>query len=334
MLTVDSDLQLDIENVLLLSLLQIGLDGGSVLQGLSAERLKSIGGNDPRADGRTKVLAVEGAERDVLPSLDITSAPVVEQNVAENIVLSIIDIDRVTHLGRAADEAAKLNLVVKSLASTGDGLLGRGSRVGEDLALGTANRGTRDDNAGRSAVVANREVGVVGLEGVLGATEEDTNLEGVVVAGVEISVVANLHGEVHLDLVGRDQSLLLQGNVIAEDGAVGGVVGEDALKLRANATVDGAAKLSKLVQGRLAKESGIGVDVGKRLRGCVKGKSLKINNVVADSNTSAGIARFSGEDAKRQVVNREVAAGVGGDPRLNGGVERHCVIVKRKMGKK
>lgn len=142
LLTLNADFELDVIDVLLLRLLEIGLNSSLVLQSLGTERCKGILGNNPRADGRTKVLTVERTQGNVLPSLDVTSTPVVQENVTKDVLASIVDGNRVTHLGRLTDEASKLELVVESLARASGGLLGGSSGVGEDLALGAADGST------------------------------------------------------------------------------------------------------------------------------------------------------------------------------------------------
>lgn len=49
-------------------------------------------------------------------------------------------------------------------------------------------------------MVPDREVGVVFLKGIGGAAEHGTDVEGVVEAGEEVSVVADGHREVHCDV--------------------------------------------------------------------------------------------------------------------------------------
>lgn len=322
LLTLDADFELDIVDVLLLLLLKVALYRSSILESLSAERLQGISSDDPRANGRAKVLAVKWTKRNILPGLNVTSTPVIQQNVTKNVLVRVVDVDRRAHLSRFADEAAKLKLIVKSLAQAGSGLLGCGSRVRQDLAAGTVDGCARDDNAGRATVVTDGKVGVVGLQRVVGATEEDTDLEGVVVSGVEIGVVANLHGQVHLDLVDGHKGLLLQGIVVLEHSAERGALVEDALKLTADSTVSGTAELSKGVEGGLGKGCGRGGDGLERLSSSgIIGEGLEVKNVVANTDTGASSIRACREDAKRQVVNREIAVGVGSNPGFRDG---HC----------
>lgn len=172
-------------------------------------------------------------------------------------------------------------------------------------------------------MVTNGDVSVVGLESVLGTTEQDTNLEGVVVTGVKVSVVANLHGQVHGDAANGDQGLLLQGMVILQHSSQAGVVSQDALQLGTHAAMDGTAELSKGVKRRLGKRSGARLNGLELLRGLVGSQSLQVDNMVTDAHTSASFVGTRREDTKGQVVNGEVALAVGGDPRLDGSIQRH-----------
>ena len=58
----------------------------------------------------------------------------------------------------------------------------------------------RRHEARRPPVVAHRQVRVVGLQRGRGRAEEAADGVGVVVAGVEVGVVADGHGEVHRDV--------------------------------------------------------------------------------------------------------------------------------------
>ena len=54
---------------------------------------KRFHGNDPRGDGGGEVFSEEGAERLVLPGLDVACGPVVDEAQAEDVPLSLIDRD-------------------------------------------------------------------------------------------------------------------------------------------------------------------------------------------------------------------------------------------------
>lgn len=153
--------------------------------------------------------------------------------------------DGVAHVVGAADEGAQLQLDVQPSGRGEDrafGLGGGGGGVRQDLAPGAADRGAGDDDGGGAAVVGDGEVGVVWLEGVGGAAEEDADVVGVVEAGVKVGVVADVQGEVGGDVVEGDQSLLLEGVVRLEELWVGRVGGEDALDVLSDVAVDGTAE--------------------------------------------------------------------------------------------
>ena len=73
------DLQADVEGARLL--LREVLEGRRLLRGrLDEEGLERLHGDDPGGDGGGEVLGGEGAERNVLPLLQVARAPVVQQH--------------------------------------------------------------------------------------------------------------------------------------------------------------------------------------------------------------------------------------------------------------
>lgn len=70
---------------------------------------------------------------------------------------------------------------------------------------------------------------VVWLQGVLGAAEQHADIVGVVLAGVEVGIVADLQREVHAHVGQIVQTDGLQGDVRLELLGVGGVDLEDLL---------------------------------------------------------------------------------------------------------
>lgn len=118
----------------------------------------------------------------------------------------------------------------------------------DTLTLGTLQLGARDDDGGGTAVVTDGEVGPVGHQGVLLATEHDSDVGGVLLGSVEVSVVSNVGGEVGLDGVDGEDSALEEILVIAE-GGLGGR--EELLDVLAGGRPDGLTQRHEQVQGGL-----------------------------------------------------------------------------------
>lgn len=131
------DLQLDIIDRVLPLLLQVIQDRGLVLQLGRAERLQRIGQHDPRRDGGPEVLGVEGAQRHVLPRLDVARRPVVHEHEPEDVRRRLADRDRLAHAVPRAQEAAELELDVETPAGAQHGHFRLCARVGQDLAVGS-----------------------------------------------------------------------------------------------------------------------------------------------------------------------------------------------------
>ena len=87
---------------------QLAVDVGLALE---VQRRQLVGGDDPRADRGGEVLALGGAETDLhLALLDVAGGPVVDDRVAEDRRLGLIDRGRAQ---RRADDDADLHLEVQ-----------------------------------------------------------------------------------------------------------------------------------------------------------------------------------------------------------------------------
>lgn len=58
-------------------------------------------------------------------------------------------------------------------------------------------------------MISNRQVHIIWLQGMLWSAKESSCSESVVFPHEEISVVANLHGQVHFDIFSWNQAFLL-----------------------------------------------------------------------------------------------------------------------------
>ena len=185
------------------------LDFGLV-RAVASEGFESEGGDDPGGDGRGEVLAEEGAERNVLPLLEIAGGPVVEESVTEDVLVSVSGLDGLTEGVTSTEVDGHFEFEIHSSAGTEDGRL---AFDGAALTVGAADGGARDDDGRGASVVADGEVQPVFEEGRLVGAEHLANVGSVVAGDVEVSVVTDVAGEEHLDVLLSDEGGLLEGFV-------------------------------------------------------------------------------------------------------------------------
>mmetsp|Transcript_4941 Transcript_4941/g.17802 ORF Transcript_4941/g.17802 Transcript_4941/m.17802 type:complete len:315 (+) Transcript_4941:3963-4907(+) len=254
-----------------------------------AEGRERVHRDDPRRDGGAEVLGQEGAERLVLPGLDVAGAPVVEQREAEGMLVGLVDGEGLAQRIAGPDEQAQLQLAVDA----GAGLEHRCVGIRRlDLALGPAQLGSADDDGAAAAVVADGHPLVVGQQRVVRA-KQAADGTGMVDAGVEVGVVADVAGQRELGL-GLGQELLHRG----------------ALFERVEQPV---AQCAALAAGAGHQR----VEVGDAPGG-------QVEDLVADADADTpGLQRAgTAEAAERQVLQREVGGRVvgRGHPGTGGGV--------------
>jgi hypothetical protein len=66
-------------------------------------------------------------------------------------------------------------------------------------------------------------MGIIGLESIIGASEKTANIEGVVLAGVEIGIISYVHRHVHSDMITLDKTFLLKTSVILQGFGMGSI---------------------------------------------------------------------------------------------------------------
>ena len=269
-----------------------------------------VGEDDPGADTGAEVLGREGPEGHVLPGLDVACTPVVHENVPKDVLLGLVDGDRLAEVVGAADEHSHLELEVKALAGGEGRDLGLGLGIAQDLAPRAADGGSGDDDAAGATVVCHGEVLVVGLEGVFRPAEEDANIVGVVGRRVEVGVVPDGHGHVICDPREGQKHRLPQRLIVLEHLGVRCVVAEDALEVLTDLAVEGLAEVREAVQGGLREDVfRLGDGLG-RLEATTGGKGFEVEGVVADGDGGpVCLVRLGGDDAKRYVGNGEGRVG-------------------------
>lgn len=79
-------------------------------------------------------------------------------------------------------------------------------------------------------MVAHWQMCVVWLKSVVWPSEEAANIEGVILAGIEVGVIANLHWHMQCDLVKLNQALTLKTFVVLQDICMGCVLRKHVLE--------------------------------------------------------------------------------------------------------
>ena len=168
---------------------EVGQKRHLALRRRDAEGLQRRGGHDPGRDRRGGRLGLEGAERLVLPGLDIARRPVVQQHIAEDVREGLAHRERAVR--RLADDGPDLQLNVEPAR-------GREDRCVElcplDLAMRPRDRRARDNDRRGAPVIADGDVEPVRRQRVLGPTEHRADVEGVVPAGIEIGELRDREG--------------------------------------------------------------------------------------------------------------------------------------------
>lgn len=116
-LNVEVERHIVVEPVRVVEVLE---QGGVVVVLLDLERLEGRGGDNPGRDGGAEVLAQERAKRHIFPRLDVARRPVVEEDVAENVLAGLFGGQAISELGCFAAK----NLGVRKLGQNNLGKMG------------------------------------------------------------------------------------------------------------------------------------------------------------------------------------------------------------------
>ena len=170
-------------------------------------------------------------------------------------------------------------------------------------------------------MVAHRHVLPVGEQGVFRIAEHLAHVSGVVLAGVEIRVVAHFDRHVHGDGRSRNHARCVQIGAVPELGRVSSEQGLDAL---AQGDCGRLAKLHQRVQhGRFQHLRGESKSVQQS--GIEKG--AKVDDVFAQPHPGTGIAFGRRKNAERQVGEREIVPFRHFDPGGHGRVSHGAKVV-------
>lgn len=113
--SLDEDLKVDIVGAEV-TVLEIGEELGLLLGESSFKWSKGFGSNNPGTDSGGEVLGIERTERNILPDLEVASAPVVEEGVPENVIFCFADFDWLSQGVSLANDCSHFELEIKAIA--------------------------------------------------------------------------------------------------------------------------------------------------------------------------------------------------------------------------
>ncbi len=145
---------------------------------------------NPGSDGGGEVFREEGSERLVLPGLNVAGGPVVEQTDAEEVMRRFRDGNGSAQQAGLADIKRQFQFIIQCLGGKEIRLAFR--RRWARLPCRTEERDSAGEDGGGAAVIADRDVFVVGEQRLIGA-EEPADAGGVMDGGVEVRVVGDVN---------------------------------------------------------------------------------------------------------------------------------------------
>lgn len=170
------------------------------------ERLESFWSNNPGRDGGCKVLGQEWSERNVLPLLDISGAPVVQKAEPKDMISSITNFDGATLLVSLTNNGSHFQLEIHESAIIEAWCFA----VRRGLTSWSSDWGSIENNGGCSTMIANWDMQPVWLKSIVDTSEHHTDVMGVVLGRVEIGVVSDEDWHSHLLLVNWEYCLSQQ----------------------------------------------------------------------------------------------------------------------------
>jgi hypothetical protein len=158
-------------------------------RGRSAEELECRQRGDPRGDGGSEAFGEEGTKGLVLPGLNVTSGPVVEQAQTKDVIRRFGDRNRGSKRIGLPNIEGQLEFVVEGSGGAEAGAEFVAWRTG--LAMGALDGDPAGKDRRGPSVVTDGDVFVVGQKRLVG-TKDATYASGVVNGGVEVSVVGDM----------------------------------------------------------------------------------------------------------------------------------------------
>ena len=151
-------------------------------------------------------------------------------------------------------------------------------------------------------MVPHRHVLPVGQQRILWVAEHLAHVPGVVLAGVEIRVIAHLNRHVHVHLVHRHQARRVGVASVTQLCTV-----RVQQRLNALAQRDGhrLPELHQRVQNRCSQHLRVDLHIVQETQGMA---CAQVHDMVAQTHPRTGAAAWGGEDAKRQIGEREIVS--------------------------
>ena len=161
----------------------------------------------------------------------------------------------------------------------------------------------------------------VGEQGVVRIAEHLAHVARVVLAGIEICVIADFHRHVHGDGRSANEARIVEVTVVPELGGVGSEQGLDALP---------QGDCGRLAELHERVEDGRRKNVGREAKAVEEAcgvEGAEVDDVVTQTHPGTGIAVGRRENAKRQIGEREIVPRRHIDPRDQVGVSHGTKVV-------
>ena len=262
------------------------------------KRLQRRPGDDPGADRRCERLGLEGTQRLILPGLDVTRRPVVEEHVAEDHLVRLGHAHRLSHGIGGADDGAQLELDVETTARPEAREVGVG---GPRLTERSSHARPAHHDRRRASVVADRDVQPVGWQRVVRAAEHRSDVERVLAARIEVGVLGDRERQLEPDVAPRNDRAVAEGGVALESRVAARCqqLGES----RPDGGPGSRPEGHEIVQRRPSKDGRGPSGIEHTLRF----EHGQIEDRVANRRAAPRSLRSPTERAVGQILNREVA---------------------------
>lgn len=166
---------------------------------------------------------------------------------------------------------------------------------------------TGDDEGGCAAIVPD---GLVGMTRTLMGLKESPDMAGVICAGIEVGVVADIKGEMGLDFCKVEEAFFLQFLIFFEDGAVGCRGAEDSFDIFSDLAAEKAGESGEGVECWFGEGGEVGLNQGKGREAIIRSQDGEIKGMIANSNGNIGpLCCRCGYNTERNVSEGEGRTG-------------------------
>ncbi len=169
---------------------------------------KGFKSNNPWRNRSNSIFGSEGTQRNILPSLEISETPVIEQHKSKDMFPCVIDLDGFSQLIRTSSQKrTNLHLKVQSFTLTKTGFSGI---LCLNLSSGPVELGSTDNNWWWSSMITNWNVEPVLIKRILRASNDRSDVEGMCTWWIIVCVVADFDWYVHVDFLNFVKKLTFQ----------------------------------------------------------------------------------------------------------------------------